>query len=97
MAKSNSNGNGADVTNGCAITPTIHLVLQGKGGVGKTVVAGWLAEFLIHRVNLCVASTVIRSIDHSPNTRLFRWISLISSTRTALSCVPATTRWLTAS
>jgi hypothetical protein len=49
MAKSNTNGNGADVTNGCAITPTIHLVLQGKGGVGKTVVAGWLAEFLIHR------------------------------------------------
>jgi len=28
MAKSNTNGNGADVTNGCAITPTIHLVLQ---------------------------------------------------------------------
>jgi CO dehydrogenase nickel-insertion accessory protein CooC1 len=49
MAKSNTNGNGADVTNGSAITPTIHLVLQGKGGVGKTVVAGWLAEFLIHR------------------------------------------------
>jgi CobQ/CobB/MinD/ParA nucleotide binding domain len=49
MAKNNTNGNGADVTNGCAITPTIHLILQGKGGVGKTVVAGWLAEFLIHR------------------------------------------------
>ena len=49
MAKSNTNGNEAGVTNGCAITPTIHLVLQGKGGVGKTVVAGWLAEFLIHR------------------------------------------------
>ena len=49
MAKSNTNGNGADVTNGCAITPTVHLVLQGKGGVGKTVIAGWLSEFLIHR------------------------------------------------
>jgi hypothetical protein len=49
MAKSNTNGNEADVTNGCAITPTIHLVLQGKGGVGKTVVAGWLTEFLMHR------------------------------------------------
>src|SRR6202167_6209904 len=49
MAKSTTNGNGAAVTNGCAITPTIHLVLQGKGGVGKTVVAGWLAEFLISR------------------------------------------------
>ena len=29
--------------------PTIHLILQGKGGIGKTVVASWLAEFLIGR------------------------------------------------
>jgi hypothetical protein len=29
--------------------PTIHLILQGKGGIGKTVVATWLAEFLIGR------------------------------------------------
>jgi hypothetical protein len=27
----------------------IHLILQGKGGVGKSVVASWLAEFLIKR------------------------------------------------
>jgi hypothetical protein len=27
----------------------IHLVLNGKGGVGKSVVATWLAEFLISR------------------------------------------------
>ncbi len=26
---------------------TVHLVLQGKGGVGKSVVASWLAEFLM--------------------------------------------------
>ena len=32
-----------------AFTPTIHLILQGKGGVGKSVVASWLAEFLIGR------------------------------------------------
>ncbi len=63
MAKSNTNGNGADVTNGCAITPTIHLVLQGKGGVGKTVVAGWLAEFLIHR------GQPVRCIDGDPVNR----------------------------
>ena len=25
----------------------VHLVLQGKGGVGETVVATWLAEFLM--------------------------------------------------
>jgi hypothetical protein len=49
MAKANTNGDGADVTSGCLITPTIHLVLQGKGGVGKTVVAGWLTEFLMYR------------------------------------------------
>ena len=27
----------------------IHLVLQGKGGIGKSVVASWLAEYLIKR------------------------------------------------
>ncbi len=63
MAKSNTNEKGADLTNGCAITPTIHLVLQGKGGVGKTVVAGWLAEFLIHR------GQPVRCIDGDPVNR----------------------------
>jgi hypothetical protein len=33
----------ADRTNG------IHLVLQGKGGCGKSLIAGWLAEFLIQQ------------------------------------------------
>jgi adenylylsulfate kinase-like enzyme len=28
-------------------TATVHLVLQGKDGVGKSVVASWLAEFLM--------------------------------------------------
>lgn len=27
--------------------PAVHLILQGKGGVGKSVVASWLAEFLM--------------------------------------------------
>lgn len=36
MAEKNINGNIAPATNGSCI-PTIHLVLQGKGGVGKTV------------------------------------------------------------
>ena len=27
----------------------IHLVLQGKGGIGKSVVASWLAEYLMKR------------------------------------------------
>jgi hypothetical protein len=37
----NTNGNGAG-----AGPATVHFVLQGKGGVGKSVVASWLAEFL---------------------------------------------------
>ena len=43
MAKDNPIENGA----GTFHAATIHLVLQGKGGVGKSVVASWLAEFLI--------------------------------------------------
>ena len=32
----------------------VHLVLNGKGGVGKSLVATWLAEFLIsHRRTVC--------------------------------------------
>lgn len=49
MTESNKDANGAAATTDCTTTPTIHLVLQGKGGVGKTVIAGWLAEFLISR------------------------------------------------
>ena len=61
MAKSNSNGNG----NGAALAaqPTIHLVLQGKGGVGKSLVASWLAEFLIDR------GQPVRCIDGDPVNR----------------------------
>src|SRR5215467_5744046 len=42
MGKNNGNGS-------VAIQPTVHLVLQGKGGVGKSVVASWLTEFLSAR------------------------------------------------
>ena len=46
MGKNNGNGGG----NGSAATqPTVHLVLQGKGGIGKSVVASWLTEFLAAR------------------------------------------------
>ncbi|MBV8820411.1 MAG: P-loop NTPase [Acidobacteriaceae bacterium] len=46
MGKNNGNGNG----NGSVTTqPTVHLVLQGKGGIGKSVVASWLTEFLTTR------------------------------------------------
>jgi CO dehydrogenase nickel-insertion accessory protein CooC1 len=47
MAKNNSNGNDAGAALEVpAFTPTIHLILQGKGGVGESVAA---SEFLIGR------------------------------------------------
>jgi hypothetical protein len=51
--KGTANGNETGTTAPGSIElttpPTIHLILQGKGGIGKTVVATWLAEFLIGR------------------------------------------------
>jgi hypothetical protein len=47
--------------NGCSAT--IHLILQGKGGVGKSVVASWLAEFLIAR------GKPVQCIDGDPVNR----------------------------
>lgn len=42
---------------------TIHLILQGKGGVGKSVIASWLSEFLIARGKL------VQCIDGDPVNR----------------------------
>ena len=61
MSKTNSNINGA-AQSGQA---TVHLILQGKGGVGKSVVASWLAEFLIRR------GQRVRCIDGDPVNRSF--------------------------
>jgi hypothetical protein len=62
MAKDNSNANrdrsSADV----------HLVLNGKGGVGNSVAVTWLAEFLISRGDQCLASTETRT-GASANTK----------------------------
>jgi len=63
VAKTNTNENGAGAATVPAITPTIHLVLQGKGGIGKSVVAGWLAEFLTGR------GQPVRCIDGDPVNR----------------------------
>lgn len=62
MSKGHSNGNDSGST---ACQPTVHLVLQGKGGVGKSVIASWLAEFLIKRGQL------VRCIDGDPVNRSF--------------------------
>lgn len=61
MSKTNSNSNSA----GQSGLPTVHLILQGKGGVGKSVVASWLAEFLIKRGHR------VRCIDGDPVNRSF--------------------------
>ena len=73
MAKNNTNGN----ENGAAIavptlTPTIHLVLQGKGGVGKSIVASWLAEFLIGR------GQPVRCFDGDPVNRSLAQIKALN-------------------
>lgn len=47
MGKNNGNSNGTG--SAAATQPTVHLVLQGKGGIGKSVVASWLTEFLTTR------------------------------------------------
>lgn len=41
----------------------IHLVLQGKGGVGKSLVATWLAQYLLAR------QKALRCIDSDPVNR----------------------------
>ena len=61
MLKNNLDSNGA----GPSGQPTIHFILQGKGGVGKSVVASWLAEFLMKR------GQPVRCIDGDPVNRSF--------------------------
>ena len=62
MGKATSNG----CETGVAIPErAVHFVLQGKGGVGKSVVASWLAEFLIQR------GKPVRCIDGDPVNRSF--------------------------
>jgi hypothetical protein len=60
MAKNNTNGN--ETTAAIAaptFTPTVHLILQGKGGVGKSIVASW-PSFSSDAGSQCGASMAIR-------------------------------------
>lgn len=45
-------------------TGSVHLSLQGKGGVGKSLVASILAQYLNARPRLSAASTRTRSTKH---------------------------------
>jgi cellulose biosynthesis protein BcsQ len=58
MSKSNPAEIHAPATRGA-----IHLVMQGKGGVGKTLVSTWLAEYLLTR------RKEVRCIDGDPVNR----------------------------
>jgi adenylylsulfate kinase-like enzyme len=60
MATDNSNANSD------ASSLDVHLVLNGKDGVGKSVVATWLAEFLVSR------GRSVHCIDGDPVNRSFR-------------------------
>lgn len=58
MSKSNP-----DEKQGLTNKGVIHLVLQGKGGVGKSLVATWLAQYLLAR------QKEVRCIDSDPVNR----------------------------
>ena len=47
------------------ITPAIHLTLQGKGGVGKSLVASILAQYFRHR------GAEIHCLDTDPVNQTF--------------------------
>ena len=64
---SNANGDGASAD--------VHLVLNDKGGVGKSLVATWLAEFLISR------GRSIRCIDGDPVNRLLSQYKALGAER----------------
>jgi Mrp family chromosome partitioning ATPase len=50
---------------GGTATPTIHLTLQGKGGVGKSLVSSILAQYFRHR------GAEIHGIDTDPVNQTF--------------------------
>jgi hypothetical protein len=64
MPKNNASTNGNSIdANAVSVPPAIHLVLEGKGGIGKSVVSSWLAEFLVSR------GQPVRCIDGDPVNR----------------------------
>ncbi len=56
---------GTNGTNGIDQTGAIHLTLQGKGGVGKSLVASILAQYLMEK------GRDVRCIDTDPVNRTF--------------------------
>jgi hypothetical protein len=65
----------ANGTNGIEPTGAIHLTLQGKGGVGKSLVASVLAQYLRER------GKKVRCIDTDPVNRTFAQYSALGADR----------------
>jgi CobQ/CobB/MinD/ParA nucleotide binding domain len=65
----------ANGTNGIEPTGAIHLTLQGKGGVGKSLVASVLAQYLREK------GKDVRCIDTDPVNRTFAQYSALGADR----------------
>jgi hypothetical protein len=65
----------ANGTNGIEPTGAIHLTLQGKGGVGKSLVASVLAQYLREK------GKEVRCIDTDPVNRTFAQYGALGSDR----------------
>ena len=65
----------ANDTNGAGPTGAIHLTLQGKGGVGKSLVASVLAQYLTEK------GGDVRCIDTDPVNRTFAQYAALSAHR----------------
>ena len=71
MAKApNTNG-----TNGTESAGAIHLTLQGKGGVGKSLIASILAQYLKEK------GREVRCIDTDPVNRMFAQYGALAADR----------------
>jgi CO dehydrogenase nickel-insertion accessory protein CooC1 len=65
----------ANGTNGVEPTGAIHLTLQGKGGVGKSLVASVLAQYLRDK------GKEVRCIDTDPVNRTFAQYGALAADR----------------
>ena len=71
-------GTDANGTNGGATLSAIHLTLQGKGGVGKSLVASVLAQYLREK------GREVRCIDTDPVNRTFAQYAALGADRLML-------------
>jgi hypothetical protein len=78
MTKSASANLEEDLPHSAAPTAAIHMSLQGKGGVGKSLVAGILAQYFQHRGH------DVKCIDTDPVNRTFTQYRALNVSRLEL-------------